>query len=60
MAKIMSDEEKQIVIERREARKKESAKIKRFKHNMEIARTICALLAICMNSLVLSHLLGFW
>ena len=60
MPKLITPEEKAIRDSRREAKKTEAAKIKQFKHNMEIVRTLCAILAVALNIFVLSHVLGFW
>ena len=71
MAKILTPEEKAEqeadraikkaeVLARRAAKKIEVAKIKRFKHNMEIIRTLCAIFAVVVNMAVLTHILGFW
>ena len=60
MPKILSAEEQQERAARRAARKLEVAKIKQFKHNMEIVRTLCAILAVTLNMCVLAHVLGFW
>ena len=40
--------------------KAEQAKIKKFKHNMEIIRTLCAIGAVTLNIIVLSHIVGLW
>ena len=71
MAKILTPEEKAEqdaaravkkaeVLARRAAKKIEVAKIKRFKHNMEIIRTLCAIFAVVLNLFVLTHVLGLW
>ena len=60
MPKLITPEEKAIRDSRREAKKIEAGKIKQFKHNMEIIRTLCAILAVALNIFVLSHVLGFW
>jgi len=75
MAKILTPEEqvkqdakqdaariakKAEVLARRAAKKIEVAKVKQFKHNMEIIRTLCAICAVVLNVLVLTHVLGFW
>ena len=71
MAKILTPEEKAEqdaaravkkaeVLVRRAAKKIEVAKIKRFKHNMEIIRTLCAIFAVVLNLFVLTHVLGLW
>ncbi len=41
-------------------RKAEAAKLKAFKYRMEMIRTLCAVLALVMNMLVLSHVLKLW
>jgi hypothetical protein len=41
-------------------RKAEAAKLKAFKYRMEVTRTGCAILALVMNVLVLSHVLKLW
>jgi len=56
MPKLLTPEDRAI----RDARKAEVAKIKKFKHNMEIIRTFCSLLAVVLNVLVLTHVMGFW
>lgn len=33
---------------------------KELKHTMEIARTVCAVLALCLNLAVLTHVIGLW
>ena len=71
MPKILTPEEKveqdairaakkAEVLARRAVKKIEVAKIKRFKHNMEIIRTLCAIFAVTLNLFVLTHILGFW
>jgi len=40
--------------------KANNVKITRFKYTMEIIRTGCAILAVTLNILVLTHILGFW
>lgn len=56
MPKLLTPEDKI----RRDARKAEVAKIKKFKHNMEIVRTLCSIFAVILNIVVLSHVLGLW
>ncbi len=60
MSKLITPEEKIIRDSKREAKKIEAAKIKQFKHNMEIVRTLCAIVAVVLNLFVLTHVLGFW
>ena len=71
MAKILTPEEKveqdairavkkAEALVRRAAKKAEVAKVKQFKHNMEIIRTLCAIFAVVVNALVLSHIMGYW
>jgi hypothetical protein len=71
MPKVLTPEEKleqdaikaakkATVLEHRANKKIEAAKIKRFKHNMEIIRTLCAIFAVVLNLFVLTHVLGFW
>lgn len=50
---MMTPEEKQAASERRK-------RIKKFKHYMEITRTVCAVGAFCLNAIVLSHVMGLW
>ena len=71
MAKMLTPEEiseqdiirtakKAETLARRAAKKLDVAKIKQFKHTMEIIRTMCAICAVGLNLLVLTHLMGFW
>lgn len=31
-----------------------------LKHLMEIVRTCCAVLALCLNAIVMAHVMGIW
>ena len=37
-----------------------AVKLKRFKYRMEIIRTACAIVALVLNMLVLTHVLKLW
>jgi len=50
---MMTPEEKKQAAERRK-------RIKKHKHMMEVTRTVCAVIALCLNMAVLTHVLGMW
>jgi hypothetical protein len=60
MAKILSQEEQALRAAKKKAHRIENAKVKQFKHNMEVIRTLCAIAAVTLNLFVLAHILGFW
>jgi len=46
--------------EKKEAAAERRRKSKRQKHLMEVTRTVCAVIALCLNIAVLTHVVGLW
>lgn len=38
----------------------EANRRERIKHRMEIIRTMCAVIALCLNTAVMTHVMGLW
>ena len=60
MVKQYTPEQQAERARRKAAHKVENAKTKQFKHNMEIVRTACSVLAVTLNVFILTHVFGFW
>jgi len=42
------------------APEEEANRRERIKHHMEIIRTLCAVMALCLNAAVMTHVMGLW
>lgn len=43
-----------------EEEEEEANRRERIKHRMEIIRTMCAVIALCLNTAVMTHVMGLW
>ena len=60
MPKIYTPEQQAERAMRKAKHKAKNDKIAKFKHTMEIIRTICAICAVLLNVAIITHILGLW